>query len=289
MDNMIMNGLYIFEKEKAHGYFYKVKKLLYDDNSDYQNIKVFDTYDMGRILMLDNVFNVSAAMEHFYHEPMVHIPLGMTEKPANVLIIGGGDFGVASHVLKHQCVNKVTMCEIDAKVVEVCRKYFPQWADTCEQDKRFQLHIEDGLQFLTAAESESFDAIIIDSTDPYGSAENLISPEFYELAYEKLKSQGVMIQIVADAYFYKNTWKKVIPATRSIFDVYAPLFMPIPFYATVSCWGLLLMGKNRSDLNPERISESYLAKIPDLKTMTADLVKGWFSLPPYIRQFFDQI
>lgn len=286
MSHSVMQGTYVFEKEEKHGFFFKVKQMLYDKPSQYQHITVFDSYDVGRVLMLDHTFNVSTEMEEFYHEPMAHIPVGLVENAKDVLIIGGGDFGVAKHLMKHKSLNSVTKCELDGDVIKVCREFFPEWTE-CEKDHRFHLLIGDGFEYLKDKE-ETYDAIIVDSTDPYGSANILISPEFYQRVYQSLKPNGVLMQIMADVFFYKETWPKVIPTIQKIFDVYQPIFIPIPLYSTIFSWGILLLGKGRDSLNPSLITEDYLSSIPNLKTMTVDLVKSWFSMPPYIQQFFNQ-
>ncbi len=285
----IMDGLFIFEREKQHGLFYKVKKLLYNKKSNYQDIKIFDTYDIGRVLMLDNVLNITTETEHFYHEPMAHIPIAMVDKPENILIIGGGDFGLAKEVLKHKCIKSLTMCELDKDVINVSRKYFSEWSKICDKDNRFKLVIGNGFDYLNSLKNNEFDVMIIDSTDPYLSAAVLASEKFYKLAYKALKLNGVLIQIIADAVFYKEGWKISLPNAKKIFDVYTPIFMPIPFYSTVSTWGLLLLGKGKKPLLPSNISDEFLLSIPDIKTMTPDVVKGWFSLPPYIKTFLNSI
>ena len=45
--------------------------------------------------------------------------------PERVLIIGGGDGGVARECVRHDCVKEVTMVEIDGKVVELAKQYLP--------------------------------------------------------------------------------------------------------------------------------------------------------------------
>src|SRR5690606_9619945 len=97
--------------------------------------------------------------------------------PKNVLVIGGGDGGSAREVLRHPSVEKCTMVEIDAEVVEACRKYFPLVAKSFS-DRRLDLRIEDGVAFMKDTQ-EKFDVIIIDSTDPIGPATPLFGEEFY--------------------------------------------------------------------------------------------------------------
>ena len=54
---------------------------------------------------------------------------------AQVLIIGGGDGGVLREVLRHPCVESVTQCEIDGKVIELCKKHMPQLSSSYDDPR----------------------------------------------------------------------------------------------------------------------------------------------------------
>jgi spermidine synthase len=47
---------------------------------------------------------------------ITHLPMTSHPNPKDVLVIGGGDGGVIREVLKHDSVERVTLCDID----EVC-------------------------------------------------------------------------------------------------------------------------------------------------------------------------
>ena len=82
-----------------------------------------------------------------------------------VLMIGGGDCGIAEEVLKHKSVERLAMVEIDASVVEFSKEHFPEFASPVLADSRFELVIDDGMAFV-ARSNRSFDVIIVDSTVP---------------------------------------------------------------------------------------------------------------------------
>ncbi|MEE4354877.1 MAG: hypothetical protein V2I97_00305 [Desulfococcaceae bacterium] len=276
------NGLYALDRSgQSFANYFQIEQVLYDSRSKYQKITVFDTADCGRILMLDNFFNVSTPMEAFYHEPMSHVPLGLAGRRRNVLIIGGGDFGVARHVVKHRDVEALTLCELDGQVLDVCREFFPDWA-VCEKDPRMQVRVGDGAAYLKDCPPHSLDALIIDSTDPFFNASVLVTEDFYDAAYRALQPEGVLIQIVADYYFYKKIWPDVLSVIKGHFPACRPLFFYVPFYVLGS-WGLLLAGKKREQLRPEKITREYLDSIGGVETLTPEIVAGAFSLPPYIR------
>ena len=61
---------------------------------------------------------VTSKDEFIYHEMMTHVPIFAHGKARDVLIVGGGDCGIAEEVLKHRSVERLTQVEIDASVVE---------------------------------------------------------------------------------------------------------------------------------------------------------------------------
>lgn len=279
---MLDNGMILVDRDcRSYGTLIRAERVLHDQQSPYQRIMVVETENLGRVLMLDGIFNVSPVMEAHYHEPMAHIPVAMAQTPERCLIIGGGDFGVAHHLIKHEGLRRITLCELDPEILTVCRRYFPQWA-ACESDRRLEVRVGDGLAYLRDADSDSLDLIIVDSTDPYLGAGNvLISNRFYRHAVRALRPGGVLMQIVADFLFYRRVWAEVLPRATRHFDSVSPLFLPIPFYATGN-WGFLLAGKAHDHWSPDRISTAFLNGIGGVETLTAERVRGWFSLPPYV-------
>lgn len=85
-----------------------------------------------------------------------------------VLIVGGGDGGVAREVAKHPEVEEVTQVEIDAKVIEVSKKYLPFLGQGLSHPK-LNLVVGDGFKFMSEHKKE-FDVIITDSSDPVGTS-----------------------------------------------------------------------------------------------------------------------
>ena len=86
---------------------------------------------------------------------------------SQVLIIGGGDGGVAREVVKHPLVESVVQCEIDEDVINAARKYLPNMAVGFDSPK-LTLHIGDGFEFMKNHQAE-FDVIIADTSDPDGT------------------------------------------------------------------------------------------------------------------------
>lgn len=281
------NELLFVERSGGYGTILVADRILYDEQSEYQRITVFENSVVGRALALDNMFNVSTHMEAFYHEPMAHLPLALNRGARRVLIIGGGDFGVASHVLKHPRIEEVTMCELDGLVLDVARTYFPEWA-RAESDPRFELVIGDGTAFVQQAAENRFDVAVIDSTDVYEPAQALMQPQFYAALRRALAPEGILIQLGVDMSYYRDAWKALVPNLARSFTHWKPVFVPIPFYFT-GPWGLILASRTEASLDPGRIEQSFFDSIPNLQTLTATRVRGWFDLPPVYARFFESL
>ena len=155
-----------------------VTKVLYDNNSSLQHIQVFENDRFGRVLTLDGVVQTTQGDEFIYHEMLTHVPILAHGNATRILIIGGGDGGMAREVLRHKSVEKVTMVEIDEGVVAFSKTYLPSLSNGAFDDPRLDLVIADGADFMVTSTDE-FDVIIIDSTDPVGPGEVLFTDSFY--------------------------------------------------------------------------------------------------------------
>ncbi|CAH9087813.1 unnamed protein product, partial [Cuscuta epithymum] len=143
----------------------KVESVLFKGKSDYQDVLVFQSSTYGKVLVLDGVIQLTERDECAYQEMIAHLPLCSIQNPKKVLVIGGGDGGVLREVSRHSSVVQIDICEIDKMVVDVSKQFFSDVAVGYE-DSRVNLHIGDGVQFLKNVTEGTYDAIIVDSSDP---------------------------------------------------------------------------------------------------------------------------
>ena len=64
-------------------------------------------------MVLDGRIQCTELDEHSYQEMITFLPLNSHPNPEKVLIIGGGDGGVAREAAKHPLVKEIVQCEID--------------------------------------------------------------------------------------------------------------------------------------------------------------------------------
>jgi len=170
----------------------KVVKKLHDEQSQYQRIEIFETETFGKLMTLDGLVMVTDRDNFVYHEMMSHPALFAHPNPKRVLIIGGGDCGTLREVLKHSTVELAEQVELDERVTRVAEQFFPE---LCEKntDPRARLHFTDGIQWVADARPDTYDVIIVDSTDPVGPAAGLFSETFYRNCHKALCPRGIVV------------------------------------------------------------------------------------------------
>lgn len=171
---------------------FAVERVLYEVQTEHQHLVLFENQHFGKVLMLDGATQVTSRDEFIYHEMMTHVPMFAHGRAREVLIVGGGDCGIAEEVLKHKTVARLTQVEIDASVVEFSREHFPEFTGPVLSDSRFDLVIDDGLNYV-AKTDRRFDVIIVDSTDPQGPGQVLFTYDFYAACKRCMASGGVMV------------------------------------------------------------------------------------------------
>lgn len=182
-------------KERLHkGYAQAMElkgKPLAEEKSKYQRIKIFDSVANGRVLVLDDVVQMTTRDESAYAEMLTHLPLFEHGRAERVMIVGGGDLSIADEALKHKGVKEVVLVDIDGRVVELCRKYFQDVNAKAFRDRRLTVEIADAFEYLGRRESRGrFDLIIGDRPDPIGPGKALFGETFYDRIKHALKPGG---------------------------------------------------------------------------------------------------
>jgi spermidine synthase len=171
---------------------FEVERVIHEMQTEHQHLVLFEHPFFGKMLMLDGATQVTAKDEFVYHEMMTHVPILAHGHAEEVLIVGGGDCGIAEEVLKHKSVKRLTQVEIDASVVEFAREHFPEFTKPVLGNARFDLVIDDGMKYV-ARTDRRFDVIIVDSTDPIGPGKVLFSQKFYTACRRCMTKGAVLV------------------------------------------------------------------------------------------------
>lgn len=260
----------------------KVEKEIHTEQTEIQRIDVLEAKEFGRFFTLDGLMMVTEKDEFIYHDMIVHVPMATNPNIKKVLVIGAGDGGTIRELTRYASIEQIDMVEIDKRVVDICREYFPITACKLD-DERVNKFYEDGLKFVRGKENE-YDLIIVDSTDPFGPGEGLFTKEFYGNCYKALKEDGILVNQHESPYYdgdaaaMKEAHEKVV----NFFPIIRVYQAHIPTYPS----GHWLFGFASKKYHPIKDLNADAWNKLGIKTKyyNTDLHVGCFALPNYVKE-----
>lgn len=277
----IDKGKYYFTEmhKKDVGIIFEVQKTLVDTKSRFQNIKIFKNPTYGKVFTLDNMIMLTLKDEFCYHEMLVHIPLYTHPRPQNILIIGGGDGGTATEVLRHKSVKKVDLVEIDAKVVEVSKEHLPECCPGYK-DKRVNIIIGDGIKYVKTTRKK-YDVILVDSTDPIGPAIGLYKKSFYRNCKKALNNDGILCTLSLSPFLDPDIVRMAYKNVKSVFKQTFLYWGVVPTYPG-AFWSYTLGTKKYQPLTDFQLKR-YKKERLKTKYYNDQVHKAAFTLPNFMR------
>ena len=258
----------------------KLKRRLHDERSAYQRIEIFETETFGRLMTLDGLVMVTQRDNFVYHEMMSHPALFTHPDPKRVLIIGGGDCGTLNEVLRHPSVQSAVQVELDERVTRVSEQFFPELCAS-NTDPRAQLQFVDGMKWVADAKPESYDVIIIDSTDPIGPAAGLFSAAFYADCLRALSAHGVIVGQSESPLFHAELITQMHQALRAAgFVDTASLSFPQCTYP--SGWWSATLGRKAGDAAIFREQDAADKSFPT-RYYNSAVHRGALAMPEFLR------
>ena len=265
----------------------RISKLIYEGRTAFQSVAILDTACFGRTLVLDGKTQSSELDEFVYHEALVHPAMVSHPDPHSVFVAGGGEGATIREVLSHTSVERVVMVDIDAEVVELCRRYLPKHHQGAFEDRRLELHHADALEFLQTSD-DSYDVVVIDVPDPLeeGPAYLLYTREFYEILKERLRPQGVMVAQSGPTgpAFYEQCFSAVARTIGSVFPSVSVYDAFVPSFG--STWGFVLgsLGPDATALSAHEVDRRVRRRVTrELRYYDGVTHQGMLSVPKYLR------
>ena len=139
------------------------------------------------------LIQITEADEFVYQEMLTHVPLLAHGAAENVLIIGAGDGGVLRRVLQHKTVQARRHGRDRRRGHPPVEGIPAEDRRDAWSDKRAEVIVGDGIDYVRRAPDASFDAIIVDFTDPIGVGEVLFTDEFYRNCARILTPRGLVV------------------------------------------------------------------------------------------------
>jgi spermidine synthase len=270
-------------------YVHKIKKLLYQHKTAFQDVKIVESSSLGKALVLDGKWQSSSSDEFFYHELLVHPALLWHGEPRSVLILGGGEGATAREVLRWRSIQAVTMVDIDREVVEACQRYLPEMHQGAFGDNRLKVVFADAFSYLSEALGQ-WDVVVFDLSDPIenGPSFKLFTKEFIDLVFHALSDDGYFVMqagpigpIESDLHRHS----RVLSTVRSIFPHTTSYVSVIPTYPAP--WSFVLGSKVTIPLELEvNVTDRLLAEKVEgsLRAFDGIVLKGLSCLPLMIRR-----
>ncbi len=269
------------------GQRFLIKRELARVQSDFQDIMIFESFFHGRVMLLDGVVQITEGDEFVYQEMITHVPLIAHGHAKNVLIIGAGDGGVLKRVLQHKGVERAVMVEIDGEVIRLAKEFLPNIAGDAWTNKRADVIVGDGIDYVRRAPDASFDVIIVDSTDPIGVGEVLFTDEFYQNCARILTANGLIVNQCGVPFMQADELRETsirrahfipnVGAYVAAVPTYVGGFMTLGFAAKQP-------GLGQVPVETVRARAEAAGIIGLTKYWTPEIHAGAFNLPPYISQ-----
>ena len=255
-----------------------VKEKVIEKRSKFQKIEIFDTFDFGKMLVLDGKVQLTERDEAFYHEMLVHVPLISHKNPKKVLIIGGGDGGSLREVLKHD-PSEVLLVEIDRDVIELSKKFLGIDGGAFK-DERVAVLVEDGYEFLRSSK-EKFDVIIVDGTDPNPFSVRISEEEFFEVAEKRCDIFATQSQ---SPFAQRDYFKQVVRNLKKIFSFFKIYLGFVPTYP-LGLWSYAIA--KYAEIRLEVVRRRFEERSISTNYYTPEVHVASFSLPKWVEQLVE--
>jgi spermidine synthase len=263
---------------------YSLADTLADSRTPFQNMQIVQTRHYGRMLLLDGMVQTTEKDEFVYHEMMSHVPLLAHPCPRSVLIIGGGDGGILREVLRHPTVERAVLVEIDRRVIDFSREYLPMICRDSFDDPRAEIVITDGAAFCRESD-ETFDVIIVDSSDPIGPATTLFTEEFYRALAGRLSNPGIMTRQAGSTFMQPEELTRQHELAAPAFEYASAYAFNVPTYIGGLFVSLFCShGVDPEAFDANRVLERFQPLKRVMRYYSPQVHAGALQLPPYVAE-----
>lgn len=277
---------YVEQFSPAELHHHAIEETYFSGRTPFQHVAVIRTTAFGKMLILDGDTQSSQADERIYHETLVHPALATARRRAEVLILGGGEGATLREALRCPEVKRATMVDIDGEVVELSKRYLPEWADGAFNDPRARVIIGDALHFL-ASDRDRYDVIVSDLTEPLEDSPS--NPLFCDAVFRDIKGRladdGVYVLQASTAGFHNmRLHAKMARTLRRYYRQVHSFYTHVPAFD--NDWAFLACSDaaNVAQLEAERI-DAYTSQLRGENYFyDAQTHRRLFNLPLYLRR-----
>jgi spermidine synthase len=263
-----------FEPGSASHASYDMTVLLEQRRTEFQEVVLFESPRLGRVLALDGIVQMTDLDTYVYHEMLAHPALFSHPNPRDVAVVGGGDVHLVAEVLKHPGIERVYLLELDEEIVQVARKHYEVARQTLA-DPRVEVRPRDAFESIAELHGE-LDVIMVDLTDPIGPAARLFEDEFYRLCEESLRPDGMLVAQTESIHFHPDVARDCFTTLSNRFAHCGMLWGAIATYPG-AFWTFAFASKQHDP--------HVVRRRPEIETRLYDVdAHEWFFIPEPIRR-----
>lgn len=225
---------YVEESAPTEAHHHAIDRVFYAGRSEFQQIAVISTPVFGKLLILDGDTQSSQGDERIYHETLVHPAMAAAADRSQVLILGGGEGATLREVLRHPDVTRATMVDIDGMVIELSKRYLPEWSDGAFDDPRARTIVGDALAFMRD-DHQRYGVVISDLTEPLDDSPSnpLFNDAVFALIKARLAEGGIYVLQASTAAFHNvGLHAKMARTLRRHYKHVASFFTHVPAFDT---------------------------------------------------------
>lgn len=218
---------------------YRVKRVLVETKTRYQDVGIYDLWRGGPALFLDGSLQSVESEERRYHETLVHPPMLAHPKPERVLIAGGGEGATLREVLRYNTVKEAVMVDLDGELVALCRKHLESWSAKSFEDPRARLIHTDARGYIERCKGR-FDVILCDLPEPRAGEPSvgLYTTEFYRAVRRAMRPGGVVaVQSGPVDEVSRDLFLAVRATIAKVFSIVRGWWVPMPVFREP--WGFV--------------------------------------------------
>lgn len=275
--------------ERLHaGYFqtFDIGGIVAEERTKFQNLLIFDSLAHGRVLVLDNIIQLTELDEFTYSEMLAHLPIFALGGIKRAMIVGGGDGAVAEEILKHKGVEGVDLVDIDDRVIELSKEHLGAVHRGVFDDPRLSVHAVDAFDFLADEKAAGrYDLIIADRPDPVGPAEVLFGGTFYDRLCNALTDRGVAVFQTGVPIYQGKEFTDTIRLLNKTFPRTGSYFTVTPTY--VGGHMALTWASKGTDLetciDDAALKAAYDSAGVETRYYSPDMHRAAFAMPPFVK------
>jgi spermidine synthase len=260
----------------------RVRKPLFSAESQEKRIDVFETEDFGRVLVLDGRVAVSELEGESCREMAVHVPLNVHRRAVSALVVGGGDGGVVSELVKHKGLERITVVEPDDGVIEAARRWFPALAQAFS-DPRVRVEGGDAGSFVRETR-DRFDVMVIDEADGDVAGDGPQAQTFYCDCFRILSGDGILVNRAGSATYPQR--RRELSTRAGKLKRLFPVYRLFRAEEAAGCPGEVLLGFASKRYDPIRDldADSWPSKGIETRYYSPSMHRAAFALPKAVEE-----